>query len=351
VANSPAGDTGATGERDQQARGEDFFRDLSLSRCGKLVRKELSRRWPESPDQLMTIVRYALLPPGKLLRPILVLASAELVGGSPEKVLPAALGMEYMHTATLVHDDVIDNDDIRRRRPSVPAAFGVPAAIVAGDHLIFAAFEAITQCRGQLPEDRVVIAIGVLAAAGSDMCRGQLMESQMAGDPSVGVAVYLEMIRLKTGALFRAVCEIGAVLAGAGPDQVQKMARYGELLGMAFQIRDDLLAYSMPSELAGKPATSDLANGRPTLAVLFAFEASDQARRRHLTAALNRGSARQEHLKAVLSLLRDTGALARSRELAIEHARLATTCLAEFAVSPSRKILTEAAHWTAQAAQ
>jgi geranylgeranyl diphosphate synthase, type I len=351
VADLLAGDADATGDGDQRPRGEDFFRDLSLSGGAKLVRRELSHRWPESPEQLMAIVRYALLPPGKLLRPILVLASTELVGGSPDTVLPAALGMEYMHTATLIHDDVIDNDGIRRSRPSVPAAFGVPAAIVAGDHLIFAAVEAITQCRGLLPADRIVTAVGVLASAGTDMCRGQLMEGQMTGDPGAGVAVYLEMIRLKTGALFQAVCEIGAVLAGAGPDQVQKMARYGEHLGMAFQIRDDLLAYSVPAELAGKPATSDLANGRPTLAVLLAFEASDQARRRRLTAALNRGSARQVHLEAMLRLLRDTGALARSHELAIEQAELATACLAEFAASPSRNILTEAARWAAQAAQ
>ena len=328
---------------------EDFFLSLSLSGCGELVRTELNRRWPESADELLAIVRYALLPPGKLLRPILALVCAELVGGRPEQVLPAALGLEYLHTATLVHDDVIDDDDTRRGRPSVPAAFGMPAAIVAGDHLIFGAFDTITQCRQWLPEDRIVTAIGLLAAAGTDMCRGQLLEGQMTGDPGADVATYLEMIRLKTGSLFRAVCEIGAVLAGAGPRQGRTMADYGEHLGMAFQIRDDLLAYTMPAAQAGKPATSDLVNGRATLAVLLAFEVSGPAGRRHLTDALNRGSARPAEMDAITSLLHETGAFARSRELARERARLAGMCLAGFTPSPSRTVLTEVAEWTAQA--
>ena len=331
----------------------------SLDEYRALVGGELDRRWPESADsvdsvgtagtadELMMMARYALLPPGKLLRPALALVSAELVGGDPELVLPAALGLEYLHTATLAHDDVIDSDDVRRGRPSVPAAFGLSGAILTGDHLLFTAFSAITQCRGAIPADRVTSAVTVLAAAGSDLCRGQLLESELAGDPEARIDRYLEMTRLKTGALFRAVCESGAVLAGADPPVSELLGSYGEHLGVAFQIRDDLLGYLTPDR-EDPHAVSDLANGRPTLAVLLAFQGSDQAGRRQLAGALAAGSRHRGQLDMVRDLLRDSGALTRSRQIAAEHAEHATTFLAGFGHSRSRTILTGLAQWTGQ---
>src|SRR5690349_23917371 len=109
-----------------------FIEGLARSASGRLLRQELSHRWPETTEELEAITRHALLPAGKLLRPMMALQAAEAVGGNPADILAAALGLEYLHAATLVHDDIIDGDAVRRGRPSVPAAYGVPRAIVAG---------------------------------------------------------------------------------------------------------------------------------------------------------------------------------------------------------------------------
>jgi geranylgeranyl diphosphate synthase type I len=322
-----------------------FMDDLVRSRSGQLLREELGRRWPETADRLSTIVRHALLPAGKLIRPIMALECAEAVGGSAADVLPAALGVEYLHTATLVHDDIIDADEMRRGRPAVQFLYGIPDAIVTGDHMIFAAFNSIVECGpAGVPREVVVSAAGALATAGSDLCRGQVLEAQLVGDLHSGVASYLEMIRLKTGALFRATCHIGAALGGASPALTRQLAGYGENLGIAFQIRDDLLDYTAPAEMVGD-STSDLANGRPTLPILLAYEMGTAADRRRLTTALRRRSADRAQLDKVHALLRDTGALERCRQQVAAYTRQALDCLSALESSPSADVLAAMAQW------
>lgn len=328
----------------------DFMQDLARSRSARLLRDELGLRWPETSDGLSEIIRYALLPAGKLIRPILTLHCTEAVGGRPEDALPAALGMEYLHVATLVHDDIIDADKLRRGRPAVPTAFGMPGAIVAGDHLIFIAFTSIVECADAgVADELVVSAINVLAEAGSDLCRGQIMEARLAGDPGTGVSEYLEMIRLKTGALFRAVCHIGAILGGGGPAETRLLADYGENLGMAFQIRDDLLGYTAGVDEIGKPTTSDLANGRPTLPILLAYEASPPADRRALAAALDSRSGDPAVLAHVRGILRGCGALAEAWQRADAYVARARINLSTLEVSPSVRLLDEVARWATAA--
>ncbi len=319
------------------------------SRFETVLRDELRRRWPAGADELTALGRYALLPPGKLLRPLLTLACAEAVGGAPDDAVPAALAVEYLHVATLVHDDIIDSDDVRRSRPTVHVAHGVPDAIVAGDHLIFAAFEAIGECRGRVSADARMAAVATLAAAGSDLCRGQVLESRLVGNPAAEVDRYLTVARLKTGALFRAVCRIGALLGGADPERVERLGEYGELLGITFQVRDDVLACTAGPQVTGKPATSDLANGRPTLPVLLAHEAGDRAIRRRLAAALARRSARPAELAEFRALLVATGGLDRAREYATSHAEQALARLGTLDPSASRDLLASVVVWAASA--
>ncbi|MFK3984767.1 polyprenyl synthetase family protein [Micromonospora sp. NPDC050397] len=327
----------------------DFLKDLASSRAARLLRDALDQRWraaTDSVDRLSTIHRYALLPPGKLIRPILMLESAAAVGGRAEDVLPAALGLEYLHVATLVHDDIIDADETRRGRPSVPLVYGLPDALVAGDALIFTAFEAITECRAAGVSDAAIGAsVALLARAGNDLCRGQVLEAQLTGNPGIELESYLEMIRLKTGALFRAVCQIGAVLAGADPARCQQLARYGEQLGIAFQIRDDLLAYTTSAAAAGKSPTTDLANARTTLPVLLAYQAGTTAQRRRLVEALGRRSADAAALADFRRLLDDTGALDRAPEHVAIHLRRARHHLSTLESSPSVAVLAGITHF------
>ncbi|RLQ03393.1 polyprenyl synthetase family protein [Micromonospora sp. BL1] len=322
-----------------------FIDDLARSESGRLLRAELGRRWPETPDQLDAIVRYALLPAGKMLRPMMTLHAAEAVGGSPRDVLAAALGTEYLHVATLVHDDIIDADTLRRGRPAVPVAYGIPGAIVAGDHLIFHAFRAVVEGGRAVPPASVVAAVTALAEAGQDLCRGQALEERLVGDLDAGARWYPEMIRLKTGSLFRAVCHIGALLGGADPLVSAALARYGEHVGTAFQIRDDLLSYLSTPERTGKPATSDLNNGRPTLPLLLAYDAVGDAARVELLAVLHRRGAGPGDVEWVTALLRDTGAVDGARRRMLEHAERARAELAVLTPSASADVLTGIAAW------
>lgn len=322
-----------------------FIDDLARSESGRLLHAELGRRWPETTDQLTEIARYALLPAGKLLRPMMTLHAAEAVGGSPRDVLAAALGTEYLHVATLVHDDIIDADTLRRGRPAVPVAFGIPGAIVAGDHLIFTAFRAIVDGGAAVPPGHVVAAITALAEAGQDLCRGQSIEAGLVGDLDAGARWYAEMIRLKTGSLFRAVCQIGALLGGAEPAVASALARYGEHVGVAFQIRDDLLSYVATPEQTGKPATSDLNNGRPTLPLLLAYDAATDTDRVELMAVLHRRGAGPGDVEWVTALLRDVDAVEGAHRRMVEHAERARAELAVLAPSASADVLAGIARW------
>jgi geranylgeranyl diphosphate synthase type I len=322
--------------------------DLARSESGRMLRQELGRRWPETADQLTSIARYALLPAGKLLRPIMTLHAAEAVGGSPADVLAAALGMEYLHVATLVHDDIIDGDGLRRGRPAVHAAYGIPSAIVTGDHLIFSAFTAIADERGSLPPAQVASAAAALAAAGRDLCRGQMLESELVGDLDVGTLWYPEMIRLKTGALFRAVCHIGALLGGADTEAACGLARYGEHVGIAFQIRDDLLDYLGGPEQTGKATASDLRNGRPTLPLLLAFDAGTDTQRLELLAMFERRGGGEGDIERVIDMFEEIGVVGYARHQMTTHVEFADAELAALEPSPSVDVLAGIARWTSE---
>lgn len=322
-----------------------FIDGLARSESGRLLHRELGRRWPETTDRLAAVARYALLPAGKLLRPILTLHAAEAVGGEPADVLTAALGMEYLHVATLVHDDIIDADALRRGRPAVQVAYGIPSAIVVGDHLIFSAFASIVDEQGAVSPGQVTAAVAALARAGRDLCRGQMLEAELVGDLDAGARRYPEMVRLKTGALFRAVCHIGALLGGADLEVAAALARYGEHVGVAFQLRDDLLDYVATPEQTGKPAASDLGNGRPTLPLLLAYDDADDAKRLGLQAVLRRRGSGDGDLELVHDLLKETGAVARAHHRMAEHAGRARAELAVLEPSPSVDVLAGIAHW------
>lgn len=253
------------------------------------VSRALKASRPEAGDRLDEVTRYALLSPGKLLRPLLLLTSAEAVGGRREDVLPAAVAVEHLHVASLVHDDIIDGDDLRRGRASVQARYGVADAIIAGDALIFALFGIAADCAA--PDAAIVAAMRVLAQAGEDLCRGQMREALLVpprpGDPGSGLDAYLGVAALKTGALFRGVCRAGAVLGGGSSAEVDILTRFAEHVGIAFQMYDDLLAFVADPGNTGKPATSDAANLRATYPVLLAHRAGTAAERTTIERALS----------------------------------------------------------------
>lgn len=205
-------------------------------------------------DPLAEQHRWALLPPGKLLRPMLLLESAAAVGGSVRRVEPAATGFELMHAGSLIHDDIIDGDDLRRGREATHRRYGVDRAVISADALFFAVFATLEECRLRGVPDRLITeATAVIAEAGLQMTRGAALELDLSGALHDDTGLYLEVARLKTAALLRAACRTGAVLAGGTAEQAAALSEFGEALGVAFQIRDDLLPYRRPEEAAAAP--------------------------------------------------------------------------------------------------
>lgn len=246
--------------------------ELRLKQDQRRVEARLAQLLPGE-DKLAEAMRYSLLAGGKRLRPMLVLAFCRACGAADEAALDAACGLEMLHTYTLIHDDLpcMDNDGLRRGKPTCHVVYGEWLALLAGDALQAEAFKAVLT--SSLKSEARARAAEILArAAGWDgVCGGQYMD--LAGEgQDLEEAEIREMYRRKTGALFRAACEMGCACAGADSALQEAAGRYGELLGLAFQIRDDLLDLESTEEELGKPIGSDERNEKSTLAACLGRE-------------------------------------------------------------------------------
>ncbi|MES2481842.1 MAG: farnesyl diphosphate synthase [Pseudomonadota bacterium] len=236
-------------------------------------------RWvaPDAPAGLGDAMRYAVLDGGKRLRPLLVLAAAEAVGGLPQAALRAACAVELIHAYSLVHDDLpcMDNDVLRRGKPTVHVAFGQAQALLAGDALQALAFELLTPAGDAVPEPVQARLCRLLArAAGhAGMAGGQAIDLASVGQ-TLSHDALTRMHRLKTGALLQASVTMGAACGQADARAQEALARYGAALGLAFQVVDDVLDVTADSATLGKTAGKDAANDKPTYVSLLGLERS-----------------------------------------------------------------------------
>ena len=259
-----------------------------LARRAAEVNEWLDRLVPSektAPEQLHRAMRYSLLAGGKRLRPALVLSAGEAFGADTDDLMPAACAIEMIHTYSLIHDDLpaMDNDDLRRGRPTCHKAFGEAVAILAGDALLTQAFRVMAaDAPGRDAERQVRVIREVANAAGTV---DALIGGQMADIESEGKKVdasTLEYIhRSKTGAVITASVVVGGTIAGAGAEQVEKLREYGECIGLAFQIADDILDVTSTSEQLGKTPGKDQAANKATYPAIHGIAAS-QARSREL---------------------------------------------------------------------
>ncbi len=232
------------------------------------------RRLEAAPRRLVEAMEYSLLAGGKRLRPLLCLAFAEAIrGGTPGSAAEdAACALEYIHTYSLVHDDLpaMDDDDLRRGRPTSHKVYGEAMAILAGDALLTEAFALVAG--GPEPRRRELTARLAHAAGAVGMVGGQVLD--IAEDRPAEEAYLTRLHRAKTGALLRAACTLGVVAEGGSPLQITAAERYGDAIGLAFQIADDVLDVTSSAEAMGKPTGADAAAGRHTYPVVLGLEAS-----------------------------------------------------------------------------
>lgn len=270
-----------TNETDSYDRESDFDLSAYLRQRQKQVEVALDNFLPvKDPATIYEAMRYSLLAGGKRLRPILCLASCELVGGTIDMAMPTACALEMVHTMSLIHDDLpaMDNDDYRRGKLTNHKVYGEDIAILAGDGLLVYAFEVVATQTQNVPAQRVLQAIARLAHAfGADgVVGGQVVDLQSEGKSDVSVETLHFIHTHKTGALLEACVLCGAILGGASDEDLQRLSRYAQNIGLAFQIVDDILDITKTQEELGKTAGKDLQAQKATYPSIWGLEESQR---------------------------------------------------------------------------
>jgi geranylgeranyl diphosphate synthase type II len=255
--------------------------DLSayLQEQQKLVEVALEKSVPLTyPEKIYEAMRYSLLAGGKRLRPILCLATCEMTGGTIDMAMPTACALEMIHTMSLIHDDLpaMDNDDFRRGKPTNHKVYGEDIAILAGDGLLAYAFEYIAANTENVPAQRVLRVIAHLAKAvgAAGLVGGQVVDLESEGKTDISLETLQYIHNHKTGALLEACVVCGAILAGASAEVVQRLSRYAQNIGLAFQIVDDILDITATAEQLGKTAGKDLTAQKVTYPSLWGLDES-----------------------------------------------------------------------------
>jgi octaprenyl-diphosphate synthase len=301
-----------------------------MQRVDVLIRERLGSDVP----LVRQVAEYIVAGGGKRLRPALLLLAAGASGCRGEARFELAAVVEFIHTATLLHDDVVDTSQLRRGRKTANAAFGNAASVLVGDFLYSRAFQMMVSVDSM----RVM---QVLADATNTIAEGEVLQLMNCHDPDVSEQAYLEVIRRKTAKLFEASARLGAVLGGAPQALEEALAEYGTRLGTAFQVIDDVLDYSGDAGEIGKSLGDDLAEGKPTLPLIRAMANGSAAQRAAVRRAIAEGG--RDDFAPVLEAIKATGALDYARAAAGREAEAAKRALALLAPSAHRDSLLELA--------
>ena len=285
------------------------------------------------------IGEYIVNSGGKRLRPALVLLSAQAFGYRGDQHCNLAAVVEFIHTATLLHDDVVDESELRRGRETVNALFGNAASVLVGDFLYSRAFQMMVDA----DEMRVM---QVLADATNIIAEGEVLQLLNCNDADVDIPNYMRVIHYKTAKLFEAAMRLGAILGKASPADEEAAAKYGMHLGTAFQLVDDVLDYSADEAQTGKHLGDDLAEGKPTLPLIYAMQHGTSAQAAVVRAAIEQGDVGR--FSEVLEIIHATGALEFTRQQALREAEAACAAIAAFTDSQYKQSLLELAHFAAK---
>ena len=278
------------------------------------------------------ITNHLLRRKGKQMRPLFVFLSAGLAGGITEQSYHAASLVELLHTATLVHDDVVDDSQERRGFFSLQALWGKKVAVLVGDYLL---------SRGLLLalDNKAYRLLHIVSVAVRELPQGELLQIQKARRLDIDEAVYFEVIRLKTASLIAAACACGAASAGASEEMIERAHRMGEKAGIAFQIKDDLLDFG--DEDIGKPLGIDIKEKKMTLPLIYALQVATPERRREVLKLIRRGSDVPANVAEVVAFVRGSGGLDYARRKMDEYLLDARAELAGFGESPYRDSLND----------
>jgi len=293
---------------------------------------------------LYDALNYIMDTGGKRLRPIICLLSAEAVGGSRDKALSAAIAIELLHNASLVHDDIIDENSIRRKNPSNPARYGEKRAIVIGDFLFGLSCEMLARC--EVPE-----VVGLISSAVSNVAMGQYLEFtlRMRNLQEVTEGSYLEVAALKTASTFVASTEAGAMLGGGNEVEIENLCNYGKNLGIAFQIQDDILDICGDPAKTGKPMGLDIKNGERTILVIHALNHSRPSEKEYISGVLSKKrDISGSDIDKIREIFLHSGSINYAIRLSNDFIRRAKSCIEGLEDSGAKEKLKDIADFAAE---
>jgi len=289
-------------------------------------------------DLVARVAGHILFAGGKRLRPLLMVLAARMCGYQGQDVARYGVIFEYLHAATLLHDDVVDGGRLRRGADTAHQVWDPPTAVLTGDFLLARALS-LAAATG-LPE-----VIDAIAAITEQMSQGEIEQMAHIDDLELTETDYLEVIRCKTAVLFQGACRVGALLNGSAPEQVGALDDFGHHLGMAFQMADDLLDYTVDSTVLGKPVGADLREGKLTLPVIFALAHSRPDLKRWMADLIQAKTFTPTQFERLINFLKSCGAIEYTRKCAQQHIHEAKTSLSIFNSCPERLILTDIADY------
>ncbi|MFC1486088.1 polyprenyl synthetase family protein [Thermoproteota archaeon] len=278
---------------------------------------------------------------GKRLRPYLVLKSCKLVNGREKDAIPTAAALELLHTFTLIHDDIMDQDEKRRGVPSVHTQWGVPIAIVAGDLLFAKVYEAITNYTDpkHVTPTRILQVIKEISEATVALCEGQTRDMMFEMKETVSEEEYLEMVIGKTAALFETSARSGGLLGGATRKQAECLGMFGRYSGIAFQIIDDVLALTADEKILKKPVGNDIREGKRTLIVVHALSKASKYQRKKILESLGNKDASPEEIRKTIDMINSLGSIDYAKKLAEDYIERSKEALSIFSASEDREDL------------
>jgi geranylgeranyl diphosphate synthase type I len=300
-----------------------------IEQNAKIVNKHLKSKLKGDPKKLYDAAGHLIVNGGKRLRPYMVIRSCQILKGKVSSAMPAASAVEMVHNFTLVHDDIMDNDEMRHGVPTVHKKFGIPIAILAGDVLFSKAFQVITDSK--LSTNATTQLVSRLAKACVEICEGQLLDVKMAEERKTpSQAEYITMIGKKTAALFDVSCAMGAICATNKTKDIANLSSFGKNLGIAFQITDDLIGVMGDPKITKKPVGNDLREGKKSLPILMAIKLARGNDKKIILKAFGNSKVSKKNLSKAVDVIRSLGIEENVRKQALKYADKAKKSLENY---------------------
>jgi len=309
-----------------------------MEQNAKLVNKYLNSKLKGNPKKLYDAAGHLIVNGGKRLRPYMVIRSCQILKGKVSNAMPAASAVEMVHNFSLVHDDIMDNDEMRHGVPTVHKKFGMPIAILAGDVLFSKAFQIITDSK--LSPIATTQLVSRLAKACVDICEGQLLDVKMAEERKIpSQAEYITMIGKKTAALFDVSCAMGAICATNKVKDISNLSSFGRNLGIAFQITDDLIGVMGDPKITKKPVGNDLREGKKSLPILMAIKSAKGNDKKIILKAFGNSKISRKDLNRAVDVIRSLGIEESVRKQALKYAEKAEKSLRNYSGSAKDELI------------